>query len=118
MTQRCMTWKKPSPSAGRPGCSCGTSRYPREPVNEAPQLAMRAPSNSNVQPWHVVFTSGPARDRLVETLLEEAHAAPPKVPELPESFAHLRRERGATVYGAMGISRHDAEARRIAVLRN
>ena len=91
---------------------------PREPVNEALELAMRAPSNSNVQPWHVVFTSGPARDRLVEALLEEARAAPPKVPQLPESFAHLRRELGATVYGAMGISRHDAEARRIAVLRN
>jgi len=37
---------------------------------------------------------------------------------LPESFAHLRRELGALVYGSMGISRHDAEARRIAVLRN
>ena len=31
---------------------------PREPVNEALELGMRAPSNSNVQPWHVVFTSG------------------------------------------------------------
>ena len=84
---------------------------PRKQVNEALELAMRAPSNSNVQPWHVVFTSGPARDRLVEALLEEAHAAPPKVPQLPEAFAHLRRELGATVYGAMGISRHDTEAR-------
>jgi nitroreductase len=91
---------------------------PREPVSEALELAMRAPSNSNVQPWHVVFASGPARDRLVEALLEEARAGPPKVPQLPQAFAHLRRELGATVYGAMGISRHDAEARRIAVLRN
>ena len=79
---------------------------------------MRAPSNSNVQPWHLVLASGPARDRLVEALLEEAEAAAPKVPVLPEAFAHLRRDLGALVYGSMGISRHDSEGRRIAVLRN
>jgi nitroreductase len=50
--------------------------------------------------------------------MEEAQAAPPNVPQLPDGFAHLRRELGALVYGAMGIARHDAEARRIAVLRN
>jgi hypothetical protein len=30
----------------------------------------------------------------------------------------MRRDLGALVYGAMGIARHDTEARRIAVLRN
>jgi nitroreductase len=87
-------------------------------VDEALTLAMRAPSNSNVQPWHLILASGPARDRLVEALLEEAHAASPKVPVLPEAFAHMRRDLGALVYGSMGIARHDAEGRRIAVLRN
>ena len=58
---------------------------PRELVDEALELAMRAPSNSNVQPWHVVFASGPARDRLVEVLMEEAQAAPPNVPQLPDA---------------------------------
>ena len=91
---------------------------PHELVIESLHLATRAPSNSNVQPWHVVFASGPARDRLAEALLEQADIAAPNVPALPESFAHLRRELGALVYGSMGISRHDAEARRIAVLRN
>jgi nitroreductase len=91
---------------------------PQELVTESLELATRAPSNSNVQPWHVVFASGPARDRLAEALLEQADIAAPNVPALPESFAHLRRELGALVYGSMGISRHDAEARRIAVLRN
>ncbi|WP_328362752.1 nitroreductase [Mycobacterium sp. NBC_00419] len=91
---------------------------PEQLVSEALELAIRAPSNSNIQPWQVVFASGPARDRLAEALLEQAGIAAPHVPPLPESFAHLRRELGALVYGAMGISRHDAEARRIAVLRN
>ena len=91
---------------------------PRHLVDEALDLAMHAPSNSNVQPWQVVFASGPARDRLVEALLEEAQSQPPVVPQLPPGFAHLRTELGGLVYGSMGIARHDAEARRIAVLRN
>ncbi len=44
----------------------------RRLVQEALELAMCAPSNSNVQPWHVVFTSGAARDRLVAAMLERA----------------------------------------------
>jgi nitroreductase len=91
---------------------------PTDLVREALDLAMRAPSNSNIQPWHLVLASGPARDRLVDALCKEANAAPPKVPVLPEAFAHLRRDLGALVYGSMGIDRDDTEARRIAVLRN
>jgi nitroreductase len=91
---------------------------PPELVHEALTLAMRAPSNSNIQPWHLVLASGPARDRLVEALLEVAAVESPAVPVLPESFAHMRRDLGALVYGSMGVARHDAEARRIAVLRN
>jgi nitroreductase len=91
---------------------------PRELVVESLELAIHAPSNSNVQPWQVFFASGPARDRLAEALLEQADIAAPNVPALPESFAHLRSELGALVYGTMGIARHDAEARRLAVLRN
>ena len=91
---------------------------PHELIDEALTLAVRAPSNSNVQPWQVVFASGPARDRLVEALLSEAQASPPKVPRLPEQFEHYRRDLGGVVYGSMGIARHDAEARRLAVLRN
>jgi nitroreductase len=91
---------------------------PQSLVEEALTLAMRAPSNSNIQPWHLVLASGPGRDRLVEALLEVAAVESPSVPVLPESFAHMRRDLGALVYGSMGIARHDADARRIAVLRN
>ena len=91
---------------------------PRELVTEALELAVHAPSNSNIQPWRLVLASGPARDRLVKALLKRANVESPKVPRLPGSFAHMRRDLGALVYGSMGIARHDAEARRIAVLRN
>ena len=91
---------------------------PRELVDGALELAIRAPSNSNVQPWHLRLVSGAARESLVAALLDEASSKPPVVPELPELFAHLRRELGAKVYGSMGITRDDSEGRRIAVLRN
>jgi nitroreductase len=91
---------------------------PRELVTEALELAIRAPSNSNIQPWHVVFASGGVRDRLVEALLTQADIASPSVPPLPEQFAHFRRDLGSLVYGTMGVARHDTEARRLAVLRN
>ncbi|SPM33442.1 Nitroreductase [Mycobacterium rhizamassiliense] len=91
---------------------------PRALVDEALELAIRAPSNSNIQPWRVVFASGAARDRLVAALLKGAHEGPPKVPPLPEAFAHFRSDTGKVVYGAMGIKREDTEGRRIAVLRN
>jgi nitroreductase len=90
----------------------------RELVDEAVDLAIRAPSNSNIQPWHLVFASGAARDRLVAALLEAAQAGPPKVPELPEHFTHFRSETGKVVYGSMGIARDDLDGRRAAVLRN
>jgi nitroreductase len=91
---------------------------PKELVQEALELAVRAPSNSNIQPWRVVFNSGPARDRLVEALLQEADKGDPKVPPLPDEFDHFRRDLGAILYGTMGVPRHDKEARRVAVLRN
>src|SRR5262245_64433274 len=65
---------------------------PTELVREALSLAMRAPSNSNVQPWHLVLASGEARERLVEALLEVARVESPNVPVLPEAFAHMRRD--------------------------
>ncbi|OBG23727.1 nitroreductase [Mycobacterium sp. 852002-51057_SCH5723018] len=91
---------------------------PRELVDEALELAICAPSNSNVQPWHVFFASGAARERLVAALLEAALSGPPKIPPLPAAFAHYRSETGAVVYGSMGIARDDLAARRTAVLRN
>jgi nitroreductase len=91
---------------------------PRELVTEALELAVRAPSNSNIQPWRVVFASGPARDRLVDALLREADEGAPQIPPLPDEFHHFRSTLGALVYGTMGVPRHDGEARRIAVRRN
>ncbi|MGV0739112.1 oxidoreductase [Mycolicibacterium sp. (ex Dasyatis americana)] len=93
---------------------------PRRLLDEALALAVRAPSNSNTQPWRVFFATGQRRVRLVDALLTAVAAAPPAIGSagLPPKFAHLRRESGALVYGAMGIARDDAEGRWAAQLRN
>src|SRR5262245_11692565 len=91
---------------------------PRELVDEALTLAQCAPSNSNIQPWHMVFASGPSRDRLVAAMVDEAKRRPPNIPPLPETFQHYRRELGAQVYGTMGISIADKAGHDAAVLRN
>ena len=91
---------------------------PRELVEEALVLAQSAPSNSNIQPWHIYFASGARRDRLVAALTEEAKRRPPNIPPLPASFQHFRSELGAQVYPAMGIGPQDTEQHAAAVLRN
>ncbi len=91
---------------------------PRAIVEEALELAQHAPSNSNIQPWRMVFAVGAARDRVKEALLVAARQGPPKIPPLPAAFQHYRHELGAVVYGSMGVAREDGVARTAAVLRN
>ena len=91
---------------------------PRDLLDEALTLAQLAPSNSNIEPWHVVFVSGPPRDRLVAALLDEAKRRPPTGAALPEQFQHFRAELGSQIYGAMGIAREDKVGHAAAILRN
>ena len=92
---------------------------PKDLFYECLELAQRAPSNSNIQPWRMFIATGPDRDRLKEALLEVARESAPNVPALPEHFKHFRSELGAQVYGVgMGIASDDKEGRRAAVLRN
>jgi hypothetical protein len=51
-------------------------------------------------------------------LLSEVRRGPPKIPPLPESFQHYRRQLRAQVYGAMGIALEDTAKHAAAVLRN
>jgi nitroreductase len=91
---------------------------PRDLLDQALALAQLAPSNSNIQPWHVVFVSGPPRDRLVAAMLDEAKLQPPTGAALPEAFEHFRRELSAQIYPAMGVARDDKAGHTAAILRN
>ena len=79
---------------------------------------MRAPSNSNVQPWRVFLASGARRNRLAAALAAEVRLHPPTNLGLPESHQHLRSQLGALVYGSMGVARDDRDGRWEAQLRN
>ena len=50
---------------------------PRALVDESLAPAEHAPSNSNIQPSHIVLASGPPRDRVVAALLNAARRGPP-----------------------------------------
>jgi nitroreductase len=91
---------------------------PREIIDEALELAIWAPSNSNTQPWHLTLTSGAARDRLVADLLAAARSEAPPAPTIPPAYQHNRSEVGAIIYPAMGIPREDKAGRHVAIMRN
>jgi nitroreductase len=91
---------------------------PRELVIEALELAIRAPSHSNTQPWHVVLASGAARERLIANLMKEARTREPDIPPLPAVFDAVRFDLGVQLYGSLGIARSDTDGRRKARLRN
>jgi nitroreductase len=94
------------------------SPVPRELVDEAVALAQHAPSNSNIQPWRLVFVSGTARDRLKDALFRVADHEAPHIPGLPKAFEHYHYELGAEVYGSMGITVADTVRQAAAVMRN
>ena len=59
----------------------------RELLDEALALAVHAPSNSNIQPWHLVFASGQPRERLVKALLLGRGSRPPSRNVSPAAVA-------------------------------
>lgn len=91
---------------------------PRDLLADSLSLAQLAPSNSNIQPWRIVFAEGCPKDRLRDALLREVKVNPRETAPLPGAFRAHRSALGALVYGAMGISREDKTARAAAVLRN
>nr|WP_042186556.1 nitroreductase [Kibdelosporangium sp. MJ126-NF4]CEL17356.1 putative nitroreductase family protein [Kibdelosporangium sp. MJ126-NF4]CTQ91417.1 putative nitroreductase family protein [Kibdelosporangium sp. MJ126-NF4] len=90
---------------------------PDETVRAIFSLASASPSNSNTQPWKVEVVSGAARDHLSSALLD-AHAQSRLTVDFPyreELYNEVHRRRredfGEAMYGALGISRGNREAR-------
>jgi nitroreductase len=67
---------------------------PRPHVIEALELARRAPSNSNTQPWHLILAEGAARERLVTALLNESRMREPAIPPLHADFESFKYDLG------------------------
>jgi len=85
---------------------------PKSILHNALTLAQNAPSNSNIQNWHTYLVSGPALTRLTDALMTAASESHPKIPPLPQKYAHFRSSLGAKVYGeGYGIPRSDVAAK-------
>ncbi|WP_408432847.1 nitroreductase [Paraburkholderia fungorum] len=82
---------------------------PRQVIEDILDVARYAPSNSNIQPWHVYVVSG---DRKA-ALSEELGRAPLRhMPDPLPEVMRLRQEAfGSVYYGALGVSKGDMQQR-------
>jgi nitroreductase len=94
-----------------------------ELINEILQVASRAPSGTNTQPWKVYVLQGATRDALVDKVCaaHEAIRANPEVAKqyteqydyYPEKwvspYIDRRRENGWSLYGLLGIGKADKD---------
>ncbi len=89
------------------------------------ELAARAPSGGNLQPWHIDVVSGAALDgykRAVAAKLMAGHREEPAYPIYPpvldDPYKGRRFDVGEAMYGHIGIPRDDRAARRMWFARN
>lgn len=96
---------------------------PRATLLEVLELAQRAPSNCNVQPWRVYVATGERCERLRRRLVASVEDGTPSTMTHPiETFQGAYRKRqiecAVEMYGHMGIARDDAKGRFDAYRRN
>jgi len=96
---------------------------PKAVITEVVELAMRAPSSLNSQPWNFYIITGEPLDRIRKGNTERNLARVPGSREVKTGtpFEGVHRERQVEIakqlYGAMGIGRDDKVGRKDWVLR-
>lgn len=99
---------------------------PRETVAHILEVAARAPSGHNVQPWKVYALAGAPLDALRKDILQaartDAQQHQPEYEYYPtewhEPYLSRRRATGFGLYAAIGIARDDAARREAQMMRN
>jgi nitroreductase len=97
---------------------------PQATLEEIFDLAQRAPSNCNVQPWVPHVVSGQTLARMRAALVDAGRRELPIQPDWPADgkFDGIYRARqvdaAVQLYGAMGVARSDLVGRRAAYVRN
>lgn len=97
---------------------------PQEVIARIFRAAQHSPSNCNVQPWTAHVVQGETLKRIAEAQVQAALDDIPPEPDFiaGRQFTGVHRERqfaaAATLYGAMGIERHDRDGRDMAYRRN
>jgi nitroreductase len=96
-----------------------------ELIRRLVELAARAPSGGNLQPWHIDVASGPALDGFKRDIAAKLMAGHKEAPaydiyplELDDPYKSRRFEVGEAMYGHIGILREDRAARRLWFARN
>jgi len=96
---------------------------PRALIKEVLELAMRAPTSLNTQPWNFYVVTGEPLDRIRKGNVERNLAGVPDTREFRRGpgyeGVHRERQIGIAIqlFEAMGIERHDKEKRQDWVLR-
>ena len=96
---------------------------PKELIREILEIAMRAPTSLNTQPWNFYVVTGEVLDRIREGNVERNLAGVPDSREfrMGPGYEGVHRERqigiAKQLFAVMGIERHDKEARMDWVLR-
>jgi nitroreductase len=98
---------------------------PRETVERILDIAARAPSGTNMQPWRAHALAGAPLRRLTEALVAEALAGAPARSEYKyypdaffEPYLSRRRKVGWDLYGLLGIVKGDTAAMKRQHARN
>ena len=101
---------------------------PREVILEILDVAARAPSGTNIQPWHVIVVTGAKKEALSRELIETALDPEKDVGHsqeyayYPERWVHpyieRRRKVGYDLYGLLGIAKGDKEKMSRQFVRN
>ena len=97
---------------------------PQDVLNRIFEIAQKAPSNCNVQPWKVYVASGELKDKLKQKMVENVTSGVDANPDYPyrSTFENEYRKRqidcAVALYSSMDIGREDKEGRMRASLRN
>jgi nitroreductase len=105
---------------------------PRETLMQVLNVASRAPSGVNTQPWKVYVLQGATRDSLVSKVCaahEAVHADPALAAQYQEAYSYYpekwispyidrRRENGWGLYGLLGIRKGDKDKMHMQHQRN
>lgn len=91
---------------------------PRETLEALLEIAQRAPSGTNTQPWHAYVCTGAVRDAISHDVLEMARQGKGGKYEdydyYPAKWQDVHRDRrrgvGWALYGLLGIQKGDREA--------
>lgn len=92
---------------------------PRETILEILDVAARAPSGTNTQPWQVIVVTGPKKEALSRELIETA-LDPDRDAEHTQEYAYYpdkwvppyidrRRKVGYDLYGLLGIAKGERD---------